>query len=312
MDIVQVERLTKHYGKIKAVDDISFNVENGEIFGMLGPNGAGKTTTIECMTGLRSYDHGNIRVLDMDPGKERSRLYNSIGVQLQETSFQDKIRVFEICKLFESFYIKPYPYEKLLERFELGDKKRSYVSQLSGGQRQRLSIILALIPNPKIVFLDELTTGLDPKARRSMWMYIRELKEEGKTVFLTTHYMEEAEDLCDRVCIINKGRIAALDTVRNVIGSCGINNRISFITAEKQKVYELLSQDIQIRDLIKMESINGRFIVTGTNDHIPGRIAAVLENNNIEYQELIIKRPELEDAFLQLTGRRIEEDCLEE
>ena len=312
MKVIEVEQLTKLYGKIKAVDDITFNVQKGEIFGMLGPNGAGKTTSVECMTGLRNFDHGKIRVLGIDPAKERTNLYQKIGVQLQETSFQDKIKVIEICMLFESLYKNPNQYEKLLDRFELGDKRNSYVSQLSGGQRQRLSIILALIPDPEIVFFDEITSGLDPKARRSMWRYIKELKEEGVTVFLTTHYMDEAENLCDRVCIINNGRMAALDAVRNVIIACEIDSQISFKTTHKKEVCDLLSKDMKIRDLIKVEYNNGGFVVSGTNDCILGRIAVIMENNNIDYHDLNIKKPELEDAFLQLTGRRIEENDQEE
>lgn len=229
---IEVEQLTKSYQYTKAVDDVSFKVKKGEIFGMLGRNGAGKSTTIECVTGLKKYDKGSVRVIGLNPAVHRKELYGRIGVQLQETAFQNKIKVYELCRLFESFYKKPHPYKKLLESFQLEEKCDSFVGDLSGGQRQKLSIVLALIPDPEIVFLDELTTGLDPQSRRSMWNYIKKLKKEGRTVFITTHYMEEAENLCDRICIIDKGKIIALDTIENVVGSCGIDLKFTFETAQ--------------------------------------------------------------------------------
>ena len=226
--VVEVRSLCKNYGSVRAVDGISFDVKDNEIFCMVGPNGAGKTTTIECIEGLRKPDSGEIRVLGLEPYREKEKLYQLIGVQLQETSYQDSIKVWEICQLFSSFYKNPLSYEELLKKFELYEKKNSYVSKLSGGQRQKLSIILALIPNPEIVFLDELTTGLDPQARRSMWTFIKGLREEGRTIFLTTHYMEEAEYLSDRVAIMYHGHIVALDTPKNLIEKSEIEEKIIF------------------------------------------------------------------------------------
>jgi ABC-2 type transport system ATP-binding protein len=303
MNIIEVEQMTKIYGKIKAVDDISFSVKKGEIFGMLGPNGAGKTTTIECVIGLKKYEIGQINVLGINPKTNRHELYEKIGVQLQETSFQDKIKVNEICKLFESFYKNPFKYDTLIDRFGLGEKRNSYVQDLSGGQRQKLSIILALVGNPEIVFLDELTTGLDPQARRSIWEYIKELKNEGRTVFMTTHYMEEAEYLCDRICIINRGGITALDTVENIIIGSGISMEISF-ESEEDLTYMLTTEVHQISEITKRGC---RYIIHGQDDKLLGRLAYTLESKGINYKKLDIKRPTLDDTFLKMTGRKLGE-----
>ncbi len=303
MNVIKAEKLSKTYGKVRAVNGISFNVKEGEIFAMLGPNGAGKTTTIECTIGLKGYDTGNISVLGINPRKERNMLYERIGVQLQETSFQDKIKVCEICRLFESFYKNPFPYDALLDRFGLSEKRNSYVSDLSGGQRQKLSIIIALISNPEIVFLDELTTGLDPQARRSMWDYIRELKKEGRTVFITTHYMEEAEYLCDRICIIDYGKIIAIGTVQDVINSCGIFNEITF--ESEQDISDMLKDNI--RQIADIKNEGAKYTVYGKDDRILGKLTYTLEVKKINYKSLNIKRPKLEDAFIKLTGRKMEE-----
>lgn len=303
MNIIEVENLTKAYGKNVAVNDISFSIAEGEIFGMLGPNGAGKTTTIECITGLKNHDKGRIDVMGISPSKERKALYDKIGVQLQETSFQPKIKVNELCRLFTSFYKDPYPYNELIIRFGLEEKRDSYVQNLSGGQRQKLSIILALISNPEIVFLDELTTGLDPSARRSMWAYVKALKEEGRTVFMTTHYMEEAEYLCDRVCIINSGKIAALDTVENIVSSSGIETEITFDSPED--ISDSLKNGVQ--GLSKVIRNGNRNFAYSLEDRALGKLVYWLETNNINYRNLNLKRPTLDDTFLKLTGRKIEE-----
>jgi ABC-2 type transport system ATP-binding protein len=303
MNVIEVERLIKIYGKTTAVDCISFSVGRGEVFGMLGRNGAGKTTTIECVVGLKEYDKGSVKVLGINPQKNQETLFNRIGVQLQEASFPDKIKVYEICRLFESFYKNPCSYEKLLDRFDLSEKRNSYVNNLSGGQKQRLSIILALIPNPELVFLDELTTGLDPQARRSMWDYVRELRKEGKTVFMTTHYMEEAEYLCDRICIIDNGKIIALGTVQEVINSCEIHNEITY--ESDQDVSDILKDRIEQITSIKKE--DNRYTVYGKDDCILGKLAYILEIEKISYWNLDIKRPKLDDVFIKMTGRKIEE-----
>ena len=302
MGIIEVDGLKKFYGEVKAVDGVSFEVFKGEIFGMVGPNGAGKTTTIECIEGLRKPDAGNIVVLGLNPYKERERLYKRIGVQLQETNYDPRVKVWEICELFSSFYKNPIPYNSLLERFNLLKKRNSFVSKLSGGQRQKLSIILALIPDPEIVFLDELTTGLDPKARRDMWEFVKNFKEEGRTVFLTTHYMEEAEYLCDRVLIMDGGRIVALDTPENLIKNSGIENRIIFegdgVNIEKLK---------EVKGVIDVKKLERKIIVYGRGENFVQSVISFLNKEGVSYNNLNIKNPNLEDVFLKLTGHEFEE-----
>jgi len=299
VNVIEVENLVKKYKSVTAVDDISFVVEEGSIFGMLGPNGAGKTTTIECVIGLKQRDGGRVRVLGHDPKAHFKKLYDRIGVQLQETAYQDRIRVWEICELFSSMYEDPLDYKMLLERFDLADKKRSYMSQLSGGQRQKIAIVLALIPNPEVVFLDELTTGLDPKSRREMWACVKQLKNEGRTVFLTTHYMEEASALCDKICIIDEGRIVALGSVDDVVDLAGIDYVISFET------------DGDITQMIK-DSIKGvssvvregkRLKVYSNREDVLTDLVIFLKDKGIYYRKIDIKRPGLEEAFLKLTGK---------
>ncbi|HOK18204.1 MAG TPA: ABC transporter ATP-binding protein [Caldisericia bacterium] len=292
----------KNYGKIKAVDGVSFEVNEGEIFGMVGPNGAGKTTTIECIEGLRKPDKGIINVLNLNPSTDREKFYEKVGIQLQETNYQDKIKVYEICELFTSLYKKPLNYNDLLKRFELYDFKNAFVMKLSGGQKQKLSIILALISNPEIIFLDEITTGLDPKARRDMWKIVKELKNEGKTIFLTTHYMEEAEFLCDRVSIIDKGKIVELDTPEKLIEKSGIEDMISFET-----------KDIDIEELKRVKGVNkvsfknGEVTIYGRGEDLLKEVVDYLYLNKIYFKNLRTKKPNLEDTFLKFTGREYRE-----
>ncbi|MFU2158285.1 ABC transporter ATP-binding protein [Caldisericum sp. AR60] len=303
MEAIAVQNLTKDYGTLRAVDGISFDINEGEIFGMVGPNGAGKTTTIECIEGLRKPDGGTISVLGLEPYKEREKLYELIGVQLQETSYDPKIKVWEICNLFSSFYSNPLPYSELLDKFELTEKRNSYVSRLSGGQKQKLSIILALVSNPKIVFLDELTTGLDPQARHSMWELIKGLRDEGRTVFLTTHYMEEAEYLCDRVAIMDHGKIVALDTPRNLIESSGIEERIIF-EGDVSNIEELKS----IKGVLDVLRNQSEIIVYGKGRDFLQNVVSYLQAKGTNYKNLQTKTPNLEDVFLKLTGRKYEGD----
>lgn len=221
MPVIKVEHLRKVYNKVVAVNDISFEVQEGEIFGMVGPNGAGKTTTIECLESLRNPDSGKISVLGLNPLNDGYTLRERIGIQLQEATLYDRIRVWEALDLFASFYHHSIDWNSLLETLGLEDKRNSYINKLSGGQKQRLYIALALVNDPELIFLDELTTGLDPQARRMMWKLVQDIRNQGKTVFLTTHYMEEAEQLCNRVAIIDRGHIIALDTPENLIRSLG-------------------------------------------------------------------------------------------
>lgn len=303
MAAIEVEKLIKNYGEIRAVDEISFEINQGEIFGLVGPNGAGKTTTIECIEGLKKYDAGDIRVLRLEPYKERERLYQLIGVQLQETSYQSGIKVWEICDLFSCLYKNPVPYKELCEKFGLSEKRNSYVSQLSGGQRQRLSIILALIPDPKVVFFDELTTGLDPEARRSTWALIKELRDEGRTVFLTTHFMEEAEVLCDRVAIMDQGKIVALETPRNLIETSGIEERIIF-EGDIPDVAALK----KVKGVLDVRTNQGEVTVYGKGSDLLQDIVSFLQAEGTKYRNLHTKTPSLEDVFLKVAGRNYKEN----
>ncbi|MBK9096295.1 MAG: ABC transporter ATP-binding protein [Anaerolineae bacterium] len=226
--VVHVEGLRKLYGATVAVDDVSFEVRAGEIFGMVGPNGAGKTTTIECLEGLRKPDHGTIRVLGLDPQREGQTLCLRTGMQLQQSNLPDRMKVWEALDLYSSFYPKAADWKELLAQLGLEEKRNAFFAKLSGGQKQRLFIALALLPDPQLVFLDELTTGLDPQARHTIWDLVRDVRAQGKTVLLTTHFMEEAERLCDRVAILDHGRIVALDTPAALIRNLGVEERVVF------------------------------------------------------------------------------------
>ena len=212
MNVIEVVNLRKRYGDHVAVADVSFRVAEGEIFGIAGPNGAGKTTTVECLEGLRKPDAGTVQVLGLDPQRDRDRLRRLVGIQLQESQLQDRLRVGEALKLFSSFYPRPADWRQLMTDVGLADKQNTAFAKLSGGQKQRLSIALALVGNPRIAILDELTPGLDPQARRDTWSLIRAVRDRGVTVVLVTHFMDEAERLCDRLAVIDAGRVVALDT----------------------------------------------------------------------------------------------------
>lgn len=210
---INVKNLCKSYHGVPAISNVSLTVAPGEVFGLLGANGAGKTTTMECILGTKVQDSGTVSILGMNPHTERKKLFAYVGVQFQEANYQDKITVSELCEVTKSLYQNPADDKQLLARFKLADKIKSPVSELSGGQKQRLFIVLALIPNPRAVFLDELTTGLDPQARREVWKFLRQLKSKGMTIFLTSHFMDEVENLCDKIAILQKGRIIFYGTV---------------------------------------------------------------------------------------------------
>jgi ABC-2 type transport system ATP-binding protein len=216
-DLIKVERLSKSYGNLKAVDDLSFTVKGGTAFGLLGANGAGKSTAIECILGTKKADSGNATILAMNPISNRKELFESVGVQFQEPHYQENIKVGELCEVTASLYKMPVDYRKLFSEFGLEDKTSALVNELSGGQKQRLFIVLALIPNPKVVFLDELTTGLDARARREVWKMLSRLKEEGLTFLLTSHFMHEVETLCDKICILKRGKAIFYGTVSDAI-----------------------------------------------------------------------------------------------
>lgn len=217
--VIQVENLSKSYAEIKAIQNVTISVYRGEVFGLLGANGAGKSSTIECILGTKKQDSGTVSILGMNPQVGRKHLFEKVGVQFQEANYQDKITVRELCKVTQSLYKSSLNYEDLLRRLDLSDKLKSQVNELSGGQKQRLFIVLALIPNPEVVFLDELTTGLDVRSRRDVWKCLSELKSKGLTIFLTSHYMDEVEALCDKITILKKGNIIFHGTVKEAIES---------------------------------------------------------------------------------------------
>ncbi|HEY76017.1 MAG TPA: ABC transporter ATP-binding protein [Thermoflexia bacterium] len=302
-EAIVVEDLCKSYGDVRAVDGVSFTVYTGEIFGMVGPNGAGKTTTVECVEGLRRPDRGTIRVLGFDPQRDGYALRERIGVQLQEAALPDRIRVDEAMSLFASLYPRSVDWRPLLEQVGLTDKQRSFFADLSGGQKQRLFVALALVNDPDLIFLDELTTGLDPQARRAMWDLVRGMRERGKTVFLTTHYMEEAERLCNRVAIIDHGRIVALDTPENLIRSLGAEQRVVF-TADGGWDGAVLRG---VPGVTRVERIGERVVVYGRGERLVGGVVGALERMGVRFRDLHTEQPSLEDVFLALTGREMRE-----
>jgi ABC-2 type transport system ATP-binding protein len=299
--VIEVEELVKTYPGITAVNHISFTVQQGEIFGMLGPNGAGKSTTIECLEGVRQPDNGRIRILALDPKKDGFKLRERIGIQFQSAALPDRLKVWEAIDLFATFYKRPLDYHQLLETMQLTEKRDAYLAKLSGGQKQRLFIALALVNQPELVFLDELTTGLDPQARRAMWSLVQEIRAQGKTIFLTTHFMEEAERLCDRVAIIDHGQIIALDTPQNLINALGSENRVVFATAQPVDAAALEA----IPGVRRVEQIRDRVVVYGPKDGLVGRVVNALEANGIAFDSLQAEPPTLEDVFLSLTGKEI-------
>jgi len=304
--IVQVEGLRKVYGATVAVDEVSFEVKEGEIFGMVGPNGAGKTTTIECLEGLRSPDQGTIRILGLDPQRDGKILRERTGMQLQQSNLPDRIKVWEALDLYASFYSKATDWKELLIRLGLDEKRNTPFSKLSGGQKQRLFIALALLPDPQLVFLDELTTGLDPQARHAIWDLVRDVRAKGKTVLLTTHFMEEAERLCDRVAILNQGRIVALDTPAALINGLEAEERVIFTMDEG------LSPDLEkaLARAGRLEFQGERVTVHGKDARkvsLVSEVVSLLAGQGIPFRDLRTEQPNLEDVFLCLTGRKMRE-----
>ena len=299
-EVIWVEGLHKTYGAVKAVDGVDLIVEEGEIFGMVGPNGAGKTTTIECIEGLRTPDSGKITVLGMDPQKQSSDLYELIGMQLQGSSLYPHIKVGEALELFSSFYCHPAPKDELLERLGLYGKENVYFSKLSGGQKQRLFICLALINKPQLVFFDELTTGLDPQARRATWDLVRGVREQGHTVFLTTHFMDEAEKLCDRVAVMDHGKIVALGKPSDLIEQYAHETRIRLPQALKEEVDWLRG----IRGVIAVEVGEDFTLINFNNENIV-ELLQLLDQHGISLKGLHIQQSSLEDVFLSLTGNEM-------
>ena len=296
-----VERLSKRYGSVRAVEDVSLTIETGEVFGIVGPNGAGKTTILECIEGLRRPDEGRVRVLGLDPWRERYALRERIGVQLQTAALPERIRVGEAVTLFADLYRRRGDPEAALRRVGLDDRRGAAVAHLSGGQRQRLFIALALVHEPEVVFLDELTTGLDPQGRRDAWDLVRDIRERGATVVLTTHFMEEAERLCDRVAIFDLGRVVALDTVGRLIASLGEERRVAF-------THIGALDDAAVRALpgvVRVERLGDRVVVSVRGTGTAGRVTTALEETGVAFDDLRVERPTLEDVFLARTGARL-------
>ncbi len=294
--IISVRNLRKTYGKTIAVDDISFEVEEGEIFGLLGPNGAGKTTTVECLQALREPDSGNIRVLGLDPRTEAQALRRRIGSQLQESALPDRVKVWEALDMFASVAPEPLDWRVLIEQWGLAEKRKASFSSLSGGQRQRLFIALALVNNPKVVFLDEMTTGLDPAARRVAWDLIRAIRERGATVVLVTHFMDEAENLCDRVAIVDRGKIIAADNPLGLIARHTSQVRVIFTTDQSE-----LDWLEKVPGVTRVTKKGPRVEVEGSGPVLALAAAALVEHGIVP-ADLHVEQPSLEDVFLKLTG----------
>lgn len=300
-DVITVSNLRKSYGSLVAVEDVSFSVAEGEIFGLLGPNGAGKTTTMECVEGVRKPDGGVIRVLGLDPADRPSGLQQRLGVQLQEAQLQKRIKVWEAVDLWTTLFESTVDGEALLEELGLAEKRSARFMDLSGGQKQRLFIALALINDPEVVFLDELTTGLDPQARRRIWEMVVRIKERGKSVFLTTHLMEEAERLCDRLAVIEHGRLIELGSPRELVERHCPAQTVRF-TVDGSGDREVFSR---VGGLSSIEVAEGRFVLTGTGSDFVSAVIQCVAEHQIRVTDFQTVTPTLEDVFLELTGRSI-------
>ena len=302
--VIQVSGVRKTYGPTVAVDEVSFEVNDGEIFGLIGPNGAGKTTTMECIEGLRTPDRGTISVLGLDPFRHVYKLQERIGVQLQQAQLQKRIKVWEAVDLWASLYRKKaIDGERLLEQLGLTDKRNAWFMNLSGGQKQRLFIALAMINDPEVVFLDELTTGLDPQSRRAIWDLVRGIRERGKTVFLTTHLMEEAERLCDRVAIIEHGRIIDIDRPERLVDRHCPER--SVVLATDDPIAEERFRAIPGVEAVICTDL--RFTIRGRGDDLVTEVIHCLSENRIRVTDFRTILPNLEDVFLKLTGHSIRE-----
>jgi ABC-2 type transport system ATP-binding protein len=300
--VIRVEDLRKSYGAVRAVDGVTFEVAQGEVFGLLGPNGAGKTTTIEMLEGLLKPDSGSATVLGIDATRHPEALKERIGVQLQAAALYPNLTVRELINLFGSFYARRRPTDELIRDLDLQERQTALSKELSGGQRQRLSIGLALVNDPELVFLDEPTTGLDPQARRSLWDEIRELRGQGKTVLLTTHYMEEAEDLCDRVAIMDHGQILEMGTVNELVTRHFKERAIRFATRP-----ELGDDQLgQLRGVQRVSHESDETVLY--TSEVPQTVGALIKLGDelgLEDLDLAVRRPTLEDVFLELTGRAL-------
>jgi ABC-2 type transport system ATP-binding protein len=299
--VIRVEGIRKSYGRTTAVDGVSFDVRAGEIFGLIGPNGAGKTTTMECVEGLRSADAGAISVLGLDPAGNSRALQERVGVQLQSAQLQKRITVREAVAFCASLYRRRADGDRLIEQLGLADKRDAWFMTLSGGQKQRLFIALALINDPEVVFLDELTTGLDPQARRAIWELVRDIRRRGKTVFLTTHLMEEAERLCDRVAILDHGRIIDIGTPAELVRRHCPERTVTIVTGDRADVD-------RFRELAGVDAagIDGTSIVIqGRGEDLVTSVIRCVAEHRMRVTDFHVDTPTLEDVFLRVTGHGI-------
>jgi ABC-2 type transport system ATP-binding protein len=300
---VEIAHLRKTYGSVVAVDDVSFSVAEGEIFGILGPNGAGKTTTVECAIGLRSPDSGTTRLLGLDPQTDRDEIHEIVGVQLQTSALPAKLRVGEILDMYRSFYREPADVSELVEVLGLAGKLGDYYKSLSGGQKQRLSVALALIGRPKIAVLDEMTTGLDPGARRDAWELMEGVRDRGVTILLVTHFMEEAERLCDRVALIDNGRVAALDTPASLAAQARGGKSVRFLPSGPFDDRLLTN----LPEVTRVEHAGQHVVVSGTGELV-NVVILTLATAGVTAHDVQLNSSNLEDAFVRLTGRHLDKE----
>jgi len=300
---VEIAHLRKTYGSVVAVDDVSFSVAEGEIFGILGPNGAGKTTTVECAIGLRSPDSGTTRLLGLDPQTDRDEIHEIVGVQLQTSALPAKLRVGEILDMYRSFYREPADVSELVEVLGLAGKLGDYYKSLSGGQKQRLSVALALIGRPKIAVLDEMTTGLDPGARRDAWELMEGVRDRGVTILLVTHFMEEAERLCDRVALIDNGRVVALDTPASLAAQARGGKSVRFLPSGPFDDRLLTN----LPEVTRVEHAGQHVVVSGTGELV-NVVILTLATAGVTAHDVQLNSSNLEDAFVRLTGRHLDKE----
>jgi ABC-2 type transport system ATP-binding protein len=300
--VISVTDLRKSYTDVRAVDGITFEVSKGEVFGLLGPNGAGKTTTIEILEGLNSSDTGKVSVLGLDPARDTAKLKERIGVQLQTAALYPNLTVVELINVFRSFYNHSRPTDELISEYGLEERKTGLTKELSGGQRQRLSVALAMVNDPELIFLDEPTTGLDPQARRSLWDRVTALKDQGRTVVMTTHYMEEAEQLCDRVAIMDHGKILEMGTVGEVVSGHFKERSVRFATRAQLPDTRLQS----LRAVTRMaHEVDDTILYTTDVPATISDLEHLAEEVGASGLDVAVRRPTLEDVFIELTGRAL-------
>jgi ABC-2 type transport system ATP-binding protein len=300
--VVEVQGLRKLYGGRAVVDEVSFGVAAGEIFGIVGPNGAGKTTTVECIEGLRRPDAGRIRVLGLDPQRDARQVRRLLGAQLQQSRLPDRLEVWEAIDLYATFYEDPADPDELLELLGLTEHRNTRFAKLSGGQQQRLSIALALVGRPQVAVLDELTTGLDPRARRGTWTLIEQVRDRGVSILLVTHSMDEAERLCDRLAVIDRGRIVALETPAAIVDQAGGEHRLRFVPSVPVDRARLAG----LAEVTDVEQQQDTLVVTG-NEQVVQAVLAWLAREQVVAAQLRVVQPNLDDAFVALTGRSLED-----